>query len=334
LKQPSNPVNIPIAIASLMISMLLFIIALPGWMNTKPIHSFHVEFSIDKETLPLHFYVKDKPDTIIIHAPADQAEYNNWTQTAKAMANVDSAEPGVKSYPVSLTPLDFRKAVGDTNVFAKIEFEKVTPKHDVPIETVSTGKLANPTLIVDRLVVKTQDATIEGPGKAMSLVDHLRANYRLNTDEGATGQPQSVYLEPVDKNGQVVPDIKVSPDVVLVRAELSLAPETKLAYVQVLFGKSLVPAGYFVKSYSSNPPNVTVSGSSLALSKISKVVADTIDLTGMTETKKLRVKLKPIPLVKISPETVQVTVEVGKFGLNPTSSPSSSTNPQPLSRGQ
>lgn len=327
--KPASPVNIPIAIASLATSILLFMIAMPGWM-VKPQRSLRVKLSIEKDTLPAGFYVDSGPDFVTVQVNADQAEYRAFADTAKATANLTDAKPGTHVYSVSLEPRTLRDAVVSTNLQAKFTLEQAKPRPNVPVFVVSSGKLSNPTLVVDRLVSDTARVTIAGRAKATAQVDHVRATYRLDTAEGASGQAQTVYPVPVDSHDQVVPDVDLTPQAVLVTARLSLAPQTKPAFVDVQFAKSQLPAGYAVKSYSIEPTSVTVTGSSMALSRISRVSTENVDLSTTTQTQTFPVKLKPIENVKIEPSVVQVTVYVEQLNMRPlngdSSSPSSPTS--------
>ncbi len=321
--KPAGPVNIWIAIVSLITSMLLFMIALPGWM-AKPVRSLRVPLTYD--SLPADFYVVKAPDYITVQVAADQAEFQSISDKPKATANLSDAQPGAHIYSVSLQPPGLVRAAVTTNLQANFTLEKSKPKSNIPVFVVTSGKLSNPTLVVDKLVSDTRTVTIEGRARDMAQVDHVRATYHLDSAEGASGQPQGSPLDAVDSRDQVVPGVNVKPASVLIRAQLVLAPQTKQAFVDIQFAKSQIPSGYVVKNYSSDPTYVTVSGSSMALSRIARVSTDSIDLSATTQTQTFNIRLKPIDNVKIDPPMVQVTVEMEPIslkGLNGQTSPNS-----------
>lgn len=338
MKQPAASVNIFIAVASLIASILLFMISMPEWM-TKHARPFSVPLTCDLNSLPAHFYIVSAPERIQVEATADSTEYQSFHDTAKAVVYLGEAQPGTKAYAVSLEPQAFRNAAVNTNITARITLEETKPKK-VPVFVVSSGKLSNPTLVVDKLVSGTTYAIIEGRAKPMSEVDHVRATYRLDTAEGSSGQPEVAYLDPVNAKDEVVPGIVVTPDDVLIKAQLSLAPQSKQAFVDVLFAPGQVASGYAVKNYEANPTSVAVSGTSMSLARIARVATQAINVSGLKQTQTFMVRLKPIEKVKIEPDTVQVTVYVEPInlkGLNSQSHPAgggATPNSKPLPPGR
>jgi YbbR domain-containing protein len=321
-------VNVPIAIASLATAMLLFMIAMPGWMITKQSRDFYVTLDYNHDTLPPHFFVVKQPATIHVKATVSDAEYQDYTKTAKAWANLSTAKPGEKSYPVSLEPAVFYHAVDDLNLQATFNLEKARPR-EVPVFATSSGKLSDPSVIVDKLVSDTNKAHIEGRAADMAKVDHVRATLRLDTLSITPNQQISAPLDPVDENEHVVENVSVSPAVVFVTPEFSLAPQTKQVFVDVAFGTGRVPPGFEVKTYSVDPTHVTASGSSKSLAGIARVATETIDVTGMTQTQTFNVRLRsPGSDVKLNPSTVEVTIVVAPVSVK-SLNPSSPTNPKP-----
>ena len=328
MKPTRGPVDVTIAFISLVLSIVLFMVIIPTWMSRRS-RPIKIPLTYERDTLPAHFYIDKQPTSVTIKATLSDSEYENFLQTGKAVANLTSAEPGEKSYPVSLEPPQLRKYVENQNIQAAFTLEASVRK-DVRVFVTSSGKFSDPTEFVDNMVADTKKVSIEGPAVDIARVTGVRATLRLDMLQGTGPQQISVPLEAVDKDDHVVENVDIRPSQVMVTPQFSLAPQQKQEFVDVTFGPGKVPDGYEVKSYSVEPTHVTVSGSSQSLARIGKVTTTMIDITGLTQTQTFTVGLRPvgpksIPAdLKFSPSTVQVTVVVGQQrlkGLNPATTP-------------
>jgi len=333
MKSTPGAINVPIAIFSLTVSIMLWAIVMPNSMSRSrryfDLQLTKTPYGYDAKRF---FIAKQKP-TIRVHATISEAEYKNYVDSASAEADLSNAKAGTNMYPVSLYPPAFRKIVEEQNPQAEFTLEAVTSR-DVPVTVITGGKLTDPTQIVDTMIPDTKKVSIEGPTSAVKRVVSARATLRLDTLVGTGSQAVPVTLDPVDAQEQVVDQVDIHPDRVMVTPQFSIAPQTKQAFVDVTFSGGQVPAGFVVKGYTVEPSHVTVSGSSQSLARIAKVSTEPIDLSQLIQTQTVAVKLRATAKdVSLIPKTVRVTIVIGQqslSGLNPYSpARSSPTSPKP-----
>jgi len=302
------------AILSLMMSVLLYFLVLPTWMSKRS-HKIPVRLTIDLRTFPSkQFYIDKQPSTISVAANITDQEYDQWTGTAYAEADLSNAQAGVHDYPVSLYPPKFRNQVDDANPQATFTLEAVKTR-DVPVSVISSGKLNDPSEIVDSLKPEARKVTIEGPASDVGQVVSARATMRLDMLDPHAIQAVPLTLEPIDVNDQVIDRVDVHPAHVMVTAKFSMAPQQKQVFVRADFGVGILPSGFAVKGYSVLPQVVTASGTSEVLSRIAKVGTEIIDISKLTATQTISVPLKRVPGVTFTPNVVQVNIVVEAAGV-------------------
>lgn len=325
MKQPSGPVNVPIAVASLGISMMLFVIVLPTWMSKR-----ERPFTIALKGVPYgfdttHMYIDKQPASIKVRANVTDKEYEDYNEAATAEADLTNAEPGTKQYPVSIYPDKFRKLIKDIPM-ATYTLEKIQPR-DVAVMVNRTGKMKDPNLIVDKLKPDTDKVTIEGPSSAVSRVVSARATLKLDLLDAKTNQ-QLVALEPVDIQGRVVDRVEIHPAQVIVTPSFSQAPQQKQVFVLATFDDNELPPGYIVKNYFVDPKRVIATGSSFDLSRLASVTTEKIDVSKLTASQTLVVPLKMAGTgLSFSPSSVRVTIIVEQMSLKSLSPKTSSNRP-------
>ena len=323
MKQP--PINVPIAVASLGISMMLFVIVLPTWMSKR-----ERPFTISLKGVPYgfdstHMYIDKQPASIKVRANVTDKEYEDFNEAATAEADLTNAEPGTKQYPVSIYPDKFRKLIKDVPM-ATYTLEKIQPR-DVPVLVNPTGKMKDQTLIVDKLRPDSEKVTIEGPSSSVSRVVSARATLKLELVDAKTTQ-QLVALEPVDAQGRVVDRVEIHPAQVIVTPSFSLSPQQKQVFVLATFDDHEMPAGYVVKNYFVDPKRVIATGSSFDLSRLATVSTEKIDVSKLTASQTLVVPLKTAGTgLAFTPNSVRVTIIVEQMSLKGLSPRTSSNRP-------
>jgi len=325
LKDNVARVNIPIAIASLAISIMIFWMVLPERLS-KRLRPIRVALSVEGLDAK-HFYIAKQPASIVVRAEVTDEEYKAFSAEATAMAELYGAEAGMHLYPVSISPRGLRNIVTSGPPEAQFTLEALKSR-EVPVIIARSGTLIDPTEIVDSVKPDPKKATIDGPADDVAKVVCARATLRLDMLDGHSTQ-QLVQLEPVDSHNQVVNNVEVHPLQEVVTLQFSLTPQQKQVFVEALFADGQVPAGYVVKSYSVEPSHVFASGSSQSLSKIAKVSTEKIDISKMTYTQTVTAQLNRVADdVVLSPNVVQITIVIEPVtlkGLSPGSSPASPT---------
>jgi YbbR domain-containing protein len=129
--------------------------------------------------------------------------------------------------------------------------------------------------------VSPASAILRGASSRVAAVQSVVA--RVAVDASGLNIDQDVDLEAIDENGASVPGVEVLPD----RAHVSIEVARELAYatlpvVPVIVGSPA--AGYRVSSVTANPTTLTVSGEAEAVTQLSAVSTQPLDVTGLTDS--------------------------------------------------
>ncbi len=311
----SGRVNLPIAFASVTASVLLWWALLPGRLSSQR-RPFVLTLALDKPTdFDSHFYIDSQQQTVVVHATMDDEDYKVLRESGRAEVNLLQPTLGAFKYPVSIYPDELRKLVEEPIVQASITLEQIVPK-DVPVTVVTSGKLSDPTEVVNAYPPDEKTVRVEGPKSEVQKVVFAQGTLNLGSLTVPSADKVQVALDPVDERNQIVPKVEVRPEQILVTPQFSIAPQQKEVPVLADFGHSTAAPGYTVKSYSIDPQFVTISGSSESLARTAKATTQQIDVSRLTQTQTFKVGLQPLRSdVKISPATVSVTVVIQKQAL-------------------
>ncbi len=127
--------------------------------------------------------------------------------------------------------------------------------------------------------VKT--ATINGPTTELALVHQLVAD--VSVGGHSSGFQEQVILLPVNKHGQVVPHVQVTPN--LVSASLSIAAIPPHKKVPVVVKYTGVPAsGYTINNISVSPTSVDITGTTSALAGVTAIDTQPVSVSGQTSS--------------------------------------------------
>ncbi|MGZ8475622.1 MAG: CdaR family protein, partial [Candidatus Limnocylindria bacterium] len=129
------------------------------------------------------------------------------------------------------------------------------------------------------------DAQVEvrGPASVVSRVD--RALARIAIDPSGIDFNQPVELVAVDIEGQPVGTgrLELSPEIISVRVDVEAVETTKTVPVQTDITGTPAP-GYVLEALSVNPSTVTLRGLPEALTGITEVLTEPLDIGGESET--------------------------------------------------
>ncbi len=124
-------------------------------------------------------------------------------------------------------------------------------------------------------------ASINGPTTELDLVRHIIADVSIGGH--SSGFQEQVILLPVNKHGQVVPHVQVSPN--LVSASVSIAAIPPHKKVPVVVKYSGVPAtGYTIQSISVSPTSVDITGTTAAISAVTAIDTQPVSVSGQTSS--------------------------------------------------
>jgi YbbR domain-containing protein len=173
--------------------------------------------------------------------------------------------------------------------------------------TVDRGTVP-PGLALGPPVVSPASAVLRGASSRVGAVQAVVA--RVAVDASGLNIDQDVDLEAVDETGAVVPGVEVLPE----RAHVSIEVARELAYatlpvVPVVTG---TPApGYRLAAVAAVPTTLTVSGEASAITRLTSVPTQPVDITGLTDSLEAGVEADlPADVSLVGEGTVQVQVTI------------------------
>lgn len=129
--------------------------------------------------------------------------------------------------------------------------------------------------IVSDFTTTPENVTLKGTKVALSELDKVAVTVSpndFNTDGILYVEPQ-----PLDKEGNVIPNITISPKEVIVKGGIS---KTKTVPIYLDTTGTLAD-GYVVLKFDYNPKEITVIGSEEALADFDKIILPSVDISGV-----------------------------------------------------
>lgn len=173
--------------------------------------------------------------------------------------------------------------------------------------TVDRG-VVPPGLALGPPVVSPASAILRGASSRVAAVQSVVA--RVAVDASGLNIDQDVDLEAVDDTGAQVPGVEVLPE----SAHVSIEVARELAYatLPVIPAVTGSPApGYRLVSVVASPTTLTVSGEAAAVTSLTSVATQPVDITGLTDSLVASVEADlPADVSVVGAGTVQVQVTI------------------------
>ncbi len=173
-------------------------------------------------------------------------------------------------------------------------------------------------------ILSSQTTSITGGQKSIKKIVSVVANVNL-PDGTNSAYSKNVILQAIDKNGKTVPDVVISPETVHVTVPINLATSTKTVPLLLEAGAG----GVSGKSYNFTSPtkSITLHGTKTALKSISSYRLK-VPIVGINSTTTKTIKISPTEagITSVSPNSLQVTIEVHSSGSQIQSSGSIGSN--------
>jgi YbbR domain-containing protein len=220
----------------------------------------------------------------------------------EVMADARKLGEGTHEVPVFYQGLPAGVTADSTTVKIRLE---ANANKEFTIKVVTEGKPKDGLSIGDP-IVSPKTVIVTGPSSAVNAVDRVLATLSL-ADATETLQT-SVPLIPVDKNGKTVKDVRLSRE--RVEVNVPITKPSKTVPLQLQFKGDLAP-GFAVEGISQ-PGSVTIYGPANVLAALDSYPAPPIDLSGLANTTKVRLKLSNNVegVTAVQPEEVDVEVKV------------------------
>jgi len=310
LTRPANRLNIPIFIASLLLSLMLWLVV---YSQNLPVQT-PAYFSLPVRTTESgldggRLRITKIPELISLTAVGN-ADQLRAIKDANPYALVDlrGARPGQNRYPVAVMPEDVSKYFTEQPVFTTVTLEPMASKR-MRVKVDTSGELNDNTLLLDKVNVLPAVVVIRGAASVVRQVSGVRAILDLSqvATSSADRQPLSVDLEALTSDNRRVPDIEIEPSAVTLDPVLSPAPVKKAVFVIPTFIGT--PAdGYVAAGFDIRPRQVSIVGPSLMLASLTKVRTAPISLARMRTNTTVDVGLDLPPGVTSDTSKVKATV--------------------------
>lgn len=303
-------VNAPILFMSLFMALMLW-----GVVYTQD------TTLVDRPiTLKLEYLENLDPKLILVSPPATASVYihtteDNYADLKKkqlsASVSLSRAQVGRHSYPIALPRLI--RDMHESSASVDLTIEPLEHKV-MALQTQTKGKLSDPNVLLhDKTVVPTF-VNISGPRSAIERVNEARIMLDLSKEDPANPTPISDDIFLYDSRGVQIKEgeegITKDHNIGEVTPIFSSAPQEKTVFVLARF-RGKANKGYISSSYQVSPEQVTITGTSQALARLSQVETDPIDLTGLVKDRQFVVMLKLPPGVsKCQPDRVKVRVSI------------------------
>jgi len=162
---------------------------------------------------------------------------------------------------------------------------------------------------VDRLLTEPSTVTVAGPASWVSQVDSASGEFSVQNARAPVSQ--TIALEPVDANGQAVPNVRLEPDRALTTVSIEqLAGFRDVAVKIELTGT--IASGYRMVDVNVAPLTITVFGSPAELESLQGFVeTEPIDIGGARASieKDARLNL-PTGVALLGQQSVRVSVKI------------------------
>ncbi|RYG22991.1 hypothetical protein EON82_15405, partial [bacterium] len=305
--------NLPIAFASLMLSLMLWFVVYS--QNAPQPEIVNAPLSLDGLDDSKYFVRKAPSDIrIMVSAPAERIRE---MREDRVTASIDLSKPenGSHEYPVSLSPAWVAKYIEGRST-ARIVLEAMATR-EIDVTRVEKGVLRDSNLRIFNKRMAPPKVTLRGPESEVASVTVAQSFLDLSEIDPLNPREKEAEVVPLDRRGNRPQHVRPTPNNVVHLFTIGASPGTKVATVvpdlNVSYASTVLPNGYEI-----NPKTVNISGRPVDLANVSKVPTETIRFTGLAKTQTFKVRLRaPEGTNIVGSQIVSVTVKV-KPGPKPT----------------
>lgn len=285
-----------------------------------------------KMTMPLavnvdndKYFVTGYPEKVHVKlsGPSAMVKAMDNTRNFEVYADLSKLKSGTHTVKFRTSGLskEITASIDPDSAVIKIERCKTIT---MPIQTrYDTGQISRG-YAAGTPILSSQTTSITGGQKSIKKIVSVVANVNL-PDGTNSAYSKNVILQAIDKNGKTVPNVVISPETVHVTVPINLATSTKTVPLLLEAGAG----GVSGKSYNFTSPtkSITLHGTKTALKSISSYRLK-VPIVGINSTTTKTIKISPTEagITSVSPNSLQVTIEVQSSGSQIQSSGSTGSN--------
>lgn len=297
--------NLPAKIVALGVAVVLWVVVMSD-QNPAIEGSFTVPVAVVNS--PEGYKVTKSEDTVKIKVRGARSLFVSATaDDFRAYVDLGGAEAGKQSYKVQTALPQGFELVEVQPETVDFNLDKIIQKQ-VRADVIVTGNSA-PGTTVAKVTQASSIVTIEGPQSAVESVTRVVGYVGLSGN--STDFDLQVPLTALNADGREVHDVKVVPSVTEVTVQLARGLTKKIVTIHPVLDGSL-PDDLTLSEVRTDPIKLEIAGESKVLAPLSSVDTEKIDLSKVTGSEKLTVRLNLPNGVTVTNPEISVNIVVKK----------------------
>ncbi len=301
--------NLPAKILALCVAVILWVVVMND-QNPAIEGSFNVPLAVVNS--PEGYKITKSEDSVKIKVRGPRSLFVTATaDDFRAYVDLDGAQDGKQDCKVQTAlPQGFElvEVVPETVSF---DLDKIIQKQ-MRAEVIVTGASA-PGTTVAKVTQTSSLVTIEGPESAVDTV--VRVVGYVGLSGNSADFDLQVPLTAINADGREVQGVKVVPSATEVSISLARGLTKKIVTIHPVLQENL-PKDYELGDVRTDPIKIEIAGDSNTIEILSSIDTEPIDLSKLTATKKMTVKLALPDGITVTNKEVNVSIEIKKKTTN------------------
>ena len=301
--------NLPAKILALCVAVILWVVVMND-QNPAIEGSFNVPLAVVNS--PEGYKITKSEDSVKIKVRGPRSLFVTATSDDfRAYVDLDGAEDGKQDYKVQTALPQGFELVEVAPETVSFDLDKIIQKQ-MRAEIIVTGASA-PGTTVAKVTQTSSIATLEGPQSAVDTV--VRVVGYVGLSGNSADFDLQVPLTALNADGREVQGVKVVPSATEVSVSLARGLTKKIVTIHPVLQENL-PKNYELGDVRTDPIKIEVAGDSKTIENLSSIDTEPIDLSKLTATKKMTVKLALPDGITVTNREVNVSIEVKKKSSN------------------
>ena len=290
--------NLPAKILALCVAVILWVVVMND-QNPAIEGSFNVPLAVVNS--PEGYKITKSEDSVKIKVRGPRSLFVTATaDDFRAYVDLDGAQDGKQDCKVQTALPQGFELVEVAPETVSFDLDKIIQKQ-MRAEVIVTGASA-PGTTVAKVTQTSSLVTIEGPESA------------VDTGNSADFDLQ-VPLTAINADGREVQGVKVVPSATEVSISLARGLTKKIVTIHPVLQENL-PKDYELGDVRTDPIKIEIAGDSNTIESLSSIDTEPIDLSKLTATKKMTVKLALPDGITVTNKEVNVSIEIKKKTTN------------------
>jgi YbbR domain-containing protein len=301
--------NLPAKILALCVAVILWVVVMND-QNPAIEGSFNVPLAVVNS--PEGYKITKSEDSVKIKVRGPRSLFVTATaDDFRAYVDLDGAQDGKQDCKVQTALPQGFELVEVAPETVSFDLDKIIQKQ-MRAEVIVTGASA-PGTTVAKVTQTSSLVTIEGPESAVDTV--VRVVGYVGLSGNSADFDLQVPLTAINADGREVQGVKVVPSATEVSVSLARGLTKKIVTIHPVLQENL-PKDYELGDVRTDPIKIEIAGDSKTIESLSAIDTEPIDLSKLTATKKMTVRLALPDGITVTNREVNVSIEVKKKSSN------------------